>query len=112
TMVKSARQTDALALAAGEPDPALPSVRIKPIWQFVLNEVEDLSHRASFAQACRINLIVGQAKSNVPRDCVVNEKDILWHITDGGLPRGHQRRCKRLIIDQDLACRRLIEPKQ
>src|SRR5213594_2252164 len=107
-MVKRARKTDALALAAGETDAALADLRVKAAWQFRFNELEDLRHGTGFTQMHQIDLIIRQTKRDVARDRVVDEKNILWHVTDGSLPRTHELRCKRPIVDEDFACRRLV----
>src|SRR5919198_2431475 len=104
-MVKSARKTDALTLAAGKTNTALSDVRGKAIVQFCFDEVEYLRHSTSFMQRGLIDLFVRQTKGDVARDRIVDEKNILWHVTDGRLPRRHQRCAQRLAIDQDLACR-------
>ena len=110
-MVKRARKTDALPLAAGKSDTTFPDVRVETIAQFRFNNVEYLRHVASFAQARSIHLIVRQAKRDIARDRIVDEKNVLWHITDGSLPRGHQRRRKGPAINQYLACRWLVQAK-
>src|SRR5206468_12830661 len=112
TVVKRARKADALALAARETDTALPHDRVKAGRQIRFDEVEYLCRRTRLAQPHRINLVIRQAKRDVARDGVVYEKDILWHVTDGSLPGGNQRRRKGPAIDQDIACGWLIEPKQ
>src|SRR6266511_5534862 len=111
-MVKSARKTDALALPAGKTNTTFPHDRIKAVRQFDLDEFDQLRRDASFAQPRRIDLSVQQAECDIARNGIVNEENILWHITDGSLPRGHQRRCKRLVVDQDLACGWLVQAKQ
>src|SRR5678815_2111229 len=111
-MVKSARKTNALPLPTGKSHATLPDIRIKAVTQFRFDEIEYLCHRTRFAQLRRINFTIRQAKRDVARNCIVDEKNILWHITDGGLPRGHQRRCKRLVVNQDLACGWLVQAKQ
>src|SRR4051794_9170207 len=110
-MVKRARKTNALPLPTGKSHAALPHDRIKSVRQFDFNEFEQLSHDASFAQPLRIDFSFRQAECDVARNGVVDEKNILWHITDGSLPRGHQRRCKRLHVDQDLAFGWLVQAK-
>ena len=109
-MVKRARKTNALALAARKTNTALPHEGIKAVRQFDFNEFEQLRHGASFAQLRRIDLSVQQAECDIARYGIVDEKNILWHITDGSLPRWHQRRCKRLLVDQDLACGWPVKP--
>ena len=111
-MVKRARKTDALALPAGKANTSLSHVRLKPVRQFGFNQVEDLCHCASFAQPRRIDLIVRHPKRDVARDSIVDQENILRHITDGGLPRRHQRRRKRSAVDQHLACRWMVKAKQ
>src|SRR5204863_2921041 len=108
TVVKRARKTNALPLPARETHTAFTHVRVEAKWQISFNEVEYLRHGASFTQPRGIDLVIQQAKRDVARDRIVDEKNILWHITDGSLPRGHQLRCKRPIIDQDFARRRPI----
>src|SRR5438034_6249505 len=107
-MVKRARKTDALALAAGETDAALADLRVKAAWQFRFNELEDLRHGTGFTQMHQIDLIIRQTKRDVARDRVVDEKNILWHVTDGRLPRRYQRCRQRLAVDHNLACGWLI----
>src|SRR5882724_2302622 len=111
-MVKSARKTNALPLPAGKTNTALPHDRTKTVRQFRLDEVEQLRRVAGLAQADGIDFTIRQAKRDVARNGFVHEKNILWHITDGSLPRRHQRRCQEPGIDHDLACRWLVETKQ
>src|SRR4030095_8267212 len=107
-----ARKTDALTLPAGKTNTTLPHDRIKAGRQFDFDEFEQLRCGTSFAPPRRIALIVRQAECNIARNGIVDEKNILWHITDGSLPRRHERRCKRLVVDQDLACGWLVQAKQ
>src|SRR5215813_1118913 len=102
-MVKGARKTNALPLPTGKPHTPLPNVRIKAIRQLRLNEVEQLRRVAGLAQADRINFAIRQAKRDVARNCIVDEKNILWHVTDGSLPRRDPLRCQEPPIDQDFA---------
>src|SRR5258707_15772887 len=102
-MVKRTRKTDALALPAGKTNTTLPHDRIKAVRQFDFNEFEQLGRVASLAQPRRIDLSVRQAECNIASNGIVDKKNILWHITDGGLPCGHQRRCKWLVVDQNFA---------
>src|SRR6478752_6990235 len=111
-MVKGTRKTNALALPAGKTNTTLPHDRIKAGRQFDFNEFDQLRHDASFAQPRRIDLSVRQAECDIARNGIVDEKNILWHITDGSLPRGYQRRCKRLVVDQNLACGWLVQAEQ
>src|SRR5215510_6644319 len=111
-MVKSARKTNALPLPTGKSHAALADVSIKTIRQFRFNEIEQLRRLAGLAQTDGINFTVLQSKRDVARNGVVNEKNVLWHIADGSLPRRHQRRCQEPAIDQYLACRWLVETKQ
>ena len=85
-MIKRARQTDALALAARKPNTPLPDERVKTGGHFRFDKVEYLCGRACFTQSRWIDLIVGQAKRHVAGDCVVDKKNILRHVTDGSLP--------------------------
>src|SRR6266550_6271907 len=103
-MVKGARKADALALPARKTNTALPHDRIKAVTHFRFNEVEYLCRGTRLAQPHRINLVIRQAKRDVARDCVVYQKDVLWHVTDGSLPGGNQGRRKGPAIDQKLAC--------
>src|SRR5215475_9609571 len=98
-MVKRAREADALALPAGKTNTTLPHDRIKAVTQFRFNKIEDLCNCAGFAQSRRVDLVIRQAKRDVARDRIVYEKDVLWHVTDGSLPGGHEPRSKRLTID-------------
>src|SRR5882757_7595130 len=102
-MVKGTRKTNALALPAGKTNTTLPHDRIKAVRQFDFDEFDQLRHDASFAQPRRINLSVQQAECDIARDGIVDEKNILWHITDGSLPCGHHRRCKWVVVDQNFA---------
>src|SRR5437867_3283475 len=111
-MVKRARKTDALTLPAGKADTALSDVRAKAIMQFCFDEVEYLRHSTSLPQSGVSDLVVRQTKRDVARNRIVDQKNFLWHITNGSLPGGHQARCERLPIDQDLACRRVVQTKQ
>src|SRR6266403_4410280 len=111
-MVKRTRKTDALALPAGKTNTPLPHDRIKTVRQFDFDEFDQLRHDASFAQPRRIDLSVRKAECDITRNGIVDEKNILWHITDGSLPRGHQHSCKRLVVDQNLSCCRLVQAKQ
>src|SRR4051794_15407006 len=111
-MIERARKTDPLALPARKTNTPLPHDRIKTLRQFDFNEFEQLRHDASFSQSGRVDLSVRQAECDIARNGIVDEKNILWHITDGSLPRGHQGRCKRLVVDEDLACGWLVQAKQ
>src|SRR5215831_10847686 len=108
-MVKRACKADPLTLPARKADTAFAYIRIKPVRQFRFDEIQDLRHRASFAQARWIDLLVRQTERDVARDRVVYEENILRHVTDRSLPQRHQRGCERLPIDQDLACRRMVQ---
>src|SRR5205807_7571306 len=105
TMVKRARKTDALPLAAGKSDTTFPDVRVETIAQFRFNNVEYLRHVASFAQARSIHLIVRQANCDIARDRIVDEKYVLSHITEQILPRALYHMCKGPAITQYLAGR-------
>src|SRR6185503_3408681 len=111
-MVKRARKTDALTLPTGKYHAPLPDARVKTGRQFPFDEFEQLRHGTSFTQPRRIDLIVRQAERDIARNGIGDGKNTLWHITDGSLPCGHERRCKRLVVDQDLACGWLVQAKQ
>src|SRR5438093_11509902 len=98
-MVKRARKTDALTLPAGKADTALTDVRAKAIMQFCFNEIEYLRHGTNFTQSGVIDFFIRQTKRDVARNRVVDQKNFLWHITNGCLPGRHQARCERLPID-------------
>src|ERR1043166_10221536 len=102
-MVKRARKTDALSLPPGKANTPPPYDRVEAEWQFSFNEIQYLRHGASFTQLRTINFIIEQAKRHVARNRVVDEKNILWHIANGRLPRRDQVRCERLIINQAFA---------
>src|SRR4029453_6272337 len=111
-MVKRGRKTDALTLSAGKAHAALTDVRIKAIAQFRFNEVQYLRHSTSFAQPRAVDLLIWQTKRDVARNRVVDEEDILRHVADRCLPRWHNCRSEQLAVDQDLACRWLVEAEQ
>src|SRR5215813_5604923 len=111
TMVKRACKTDPLTLPARKADTSFAYIRIKPMRQFRFDEIEDLRHRASFAQARGIDLLIRQTKRDVARNCIVDQKNILWDVTNGSLPRTHKSRGERLPIDQDLARRGMVQPE-
>src|SRR5947207_1705282 len=86
TMIKRASKTDPLTLPARKADAALANFRLKAVAQIRFNEVQYLRHTASFAQAHGIDLLIRQTKRDVARDRVVDEKNILRHVTDRCLP--------------------------
>src|SRR6516225_2893289 len=102
-MIKGARKTDPLALPSRQSDTAFAHVRVKAIGCFGFNEIEYLRRRTSLAQARTIDLVVGQAECDVTRDAVINQENVLRHVTDSSLPRRDERRCERPAIDQNLA---------
>src|SRR3954452_12729345 len=111
-MVKRARKTDALALPARKADATFAHRRVKSVRQFGFDELEYLRHNTSFTQLGLVDLFVRQTKGDVARNRIVNEKNILWHIADRLPPRRYQRSCEGLPIDEDLACRRVVEAQQ
>src|SRR5206468_8417035 len=111
-VVKGASKADALALPARKTNTTFPHDRIKAVTHFRFDEVEYLCRRTRLAQSHRINLVIREAKRDVASDCVVYQKDVLWHVTDGSLPGGNQRRRKGPAIDQQLACHWLVKCKQ
>src|SRR5947207_11420961 len=70
TVVKRARKTNALALAARKADTALSDIRAKAIMQFCFDEVEYLRHSTSFTQSGLIDLFGRQTKRDVARNRV------------------------------------------
>src|SRR5215469_11282112 len=103
-MIKRARKTDSLPLAARKADTAFPYTCVKALRQFRFDKLEYLRHSTSFPQLGGIDLLVLHTKRYVTRDGVIDKKNLLWHITNRSLPRRHAQRCKQLPIDQDLAC--------
>ena len=80
--------------------------------QFCFDEVEYLRHSTSFTQSGLIDLFIRQTKRDVACNRIVDQKNILWHVADGSPPRRHQLWCEGLSIDQDLACRRVVQAEQ
>src|SRR5947208_10899444 len=103
-MVKRTRKTDPLALPARKADATFADGGVEAIRQSCFDELEYLRHSTSFTQLDMIDFFVRQTKRDVARNRIVDEKNILGHIADGVPPRRHQRSCKGLSIDQELAC--------
>ncbi len=85
-VIEGTGDSDTLALAAGESNSALADGGIEALWKALLDEIEDVRGGGDIVEAFLIDIVIGQAQGDVAGQGVVDEKDILGHVTDAGLP--------------------------